>query len=792
MSIKNLFKKIFFFMAILSQSVFSTETVKLTDEASIDKVIKAMTLEEKARLVCGMGMNASKKVPGTAGNTFAIPRLGIPELVVSDGPAGLRIGGITGGEITYATAFPIPAAMASTWDVDLLKEVGIAMGVESKAFGVDILLGPAFNIKRDPLNGRNFEYLTEDPYLNGRLAAALVNGIQSQNVGVSLKHYAVNNQETNRMSVNEILSERALREIYLSSFEYVVKNTNPWTVMSSYPKINGVHGAQNKYLLTDILKNEWGFDGFVMSDWFAVKNAIEAVNAGNDLIMPGGPKWGGQGDTSDDVLAGLKNGTIKEADIDKNIKNILKIVLKSNSFKGVEPTKPDLKANEEIVRKAAAEGMVLLKNDNKVLPLKTSTKIALFGKNASNYVTGGGGSSEVNAPYRVQLIEGLTNAGFKVTDNESGNKLVEGIGMDVIDKIQKSTDIAFVTIGRSSTEGTDNYTMETTKEEVELIKNVSDKYRKAGKKVIVLLNIGAPIETEDWKNYVDGILITWQPGQEAGNAVADIISGKINPSGKLTETFPVRYKDVPTYGNFPGGKETVYYGEGIYVGYRYYDTKDIKVQYPFGYGLSYTEFKYSNLKTDSDILNVNSASKIKVSVDVTNTGKVKGKETVQLYVKQNINSIDRPDKELKGFGKVELNPGETKTVVMEIEKRDLAFYNESSKEWETEPGKYTIKVGASSKDIKLEKIIKVIGDEDKYFVSLKSSWRAMQENKNICKIVAKYIGYDAVIEAIWFGEPTFEEFLKSKFEKDSSLKGDENKQKELIDKIIKEINGLYI
>ena len=782
----------FVLMLLFCQMTFSVETiVKLTDEASIDKVIKEMTLEEKAKLVCGMGMNASKKVHGTAGNTYAIPRLGIPELVVSDGPAGLRIGGITGGEKTYATAFPIPAAMASTWDLDLIKKVGIAMGTESKAFGVDILLGPAFNIKRDPLNGRNFEYYTEDPYLNGRIATAMVNGIQSQGVGVSLKHYAVNNQETNRMSINEIVSERALREIYLSAFEYTVKNSNPWTVMSSYPKINGVHGAQNKYLLTDILKNEWGFNGFVMSDWFAVKDAVAAVNAGNDLIMPGGPKWGGQGDTSDDVLTGLKNGTIKETDIDKNIKNILKIVLKSSSFKGDLPTnKPDLKANVEIVRKTAAEGMVLLKND-KTLPIQTDLKIALFGKNASNYVTGGGGSSEVNAAYRVQLTEGLRNASYKVIDSKDERKFVEGMDSKDVDYAVKESDVAIISIGRNSTEGNDNYTMETTEEETALIKLVADKYHKASKKVIVLLNIGAPIETEDWKDYVDAILVTWQPGQEAGNAVADVLSGKVNPSGKLTETFPIRYKDVPSYGNFPGSKETVYYGEGIYVGYRYYDTKEIKTQYPFGYWLSYTTFKYSNLKLSANTLNTEKNDKIKISVDITNTGKVKGKEVAQLYITQNISSIDRSEKELKGFGKIELNPNETKTVTMEIDKRDLSYYDEIKKEWIAEPGKYTIKVGASSKDIKLESELKVTGNLDKYLVTKNSSWRVLQENKNICKIVAKYVGYDAVIEAVWFGDMSFEDFLKGKFEKNLDLKGKVDKQKELTEKIIKEINELY-
>lgn len=782
--------KFFVLMILLCHLSFSAEITKLTDEASIDKVIKLMTLEEKAKLVCGMGMT-SRKVPGAVGSTYEIPRLGIPELVVSDGPAGLRIGGLTGGEITYATAFPIPAAIASTWNLDLIEKVGKAMGAEAKSFGVDILLGPAFNIKRDPLNGRNFEYYTEDPYLNGRIAAAMVNGIQSEGVGVSLKHFAVNNQETNRMTINEILSERALREIYLQSFEYVVKNSNPWTVMSSYPKINGFHGAQNKYLLTDILKNEWGFNGFVMSDWFAVKYPIAAVNAGNDLIMPGGPKWGTSGDTSDDVLTGLKNGSIKEEDIDKNIKNILRIVLKSLSFKGNVPSnKPNLNANIEIVRKTASEGMVLLKNQG-TLPIQNSMKIALFGKSSYNYVTGGGGSSEVNAAYRVQLQEGLTNASFKVISSKDNRKFVEGMNEKDIDYALSQSDIGIISIGRNSTEGTDNYTMETTDEEKALIKLVANKYHKAGKKIIVLLNIGAPIETEDWKDYADAILVTWQPGQEAGNAIADVLTGKINPSGKLTESFPVRYKDVPSYGNFPGSKDTVYYGEGIYVGYRYYDTKNINPQYPFGYGLSYTTFKYSNLNVENENFDIVNKNKIKVTVDVTNTGKLKGQEIVQLYIKSTNSSIDRPEKELKGFSKVELNPNETKSITMELDKRDFSYYDETLKDWVVEPGKYNIKVGSSSRDIKLESTLKVTGNLDKYLVKENSSWKVMQENKNICKIVAKYVGYDAVIKAIWFGDLSFSDFMKNNLEKDPELSGKIDKQNEIIKKAINEINALY-
>jgi len=698
-----------------------------------------MTLEEKAKLVCGMGMT-SKKVPGAVGSTYEIPRLGIPEIVVSDGPAGLRLGGtFSGVKAVYATAFPIPAAMASTWDLDLLNKVGVAMGAESKAFGVDVLLGPAFNIKRDPLNGRNFEYLTEDPYLNGRLAAAIVKGIQSEGVGVSIKHFAVNNQETNRMSINEVVSERALREIYLSAFEYVVKNSDPWTVMSSYPKINGVHGAQNKYLLTDILKNEWKFNGLVMSDWFAVKDPVAAVNAGNDLIMPGGPKWGGQGDTSDDVLAGLKNGTIKEADIDKNIKNILKIVLKTLSFKGELPTnKPDLKANVEIVRKTAAEGMVLLKNESSFLPIPKKARIALFGVTAYKSIAGGTGSSNVNKPHIIDISTGLEKAGYTLNDRFKGiyTKYME-FQNDILDKHpesadweklsyyrtvipemdlskaesiieceSKKSDIALIVIGRGSGEESDRRLegdFYLTPEEKLMIEKVSAQFHSLGKKVAVILNVCGVMEMNSWKDQTDAILLAWFPGQECETAIADVISGKVNPSGKLPMTFPVDYYDIPSSRNFPmvghtnDGKNFNYtnYEEGIWIGYRYFNTVNQPVAYPFGYGLSYTVFSFREPRLERK------KDKWIASIRVANIGEVSGKEVVQLYVSAPQNSIQKPSYELKAFGKTrDLKPGESEIVKLQFTDYDIASFDEDDSRWFTSKGTYMLSFGSSSRDFK--------------------------------------------------------------------------------------------
>ncbi|MDQ1003461.1 beta-glucosidase [Neobacillus niacini] len=705
---------------------------KLVNEASIEKVIKSMTLDEKASLVIGAGYPGPN---GVAGATNAILRLGIPSIILSDGPAGVRIGGLfAGAPPRYATAFPIPSLLAATWDVDKMAKVARAMGKESREYGVDILLAPGVNIHRDPLGGRNFEYYSEDPFLAGVMAASFINGVQSTGVGTSLKHFAANNQETNRTTINAIVPERALREIYLPAFEMAVKQAKPWTVMSAYNSVNGAFATQNKYLLTDILRGEWGFNGFVMSDWWAVKNPFGALAAGNDLIMPGvykGPMpmpelikavyTKASAPTPDLIKAAVENGTLSESVLDTRIRNILRIVLKTPTFKGeyenvnynkTSLTKRTADEGKRIDREAAAEGMVLLKNKDHTLPFKGVHTIGVAGQNAvvdlkrnkQGIIIGGGGSSQVNVMPEdiVSLKQGLKNANYSIVDSKNGNKMVEGLGKADAAFLAQHTDIGLVSIGRASTEGADRPDMNMKPAEVQLIKDLSLAYHKEGKKLVVVLNIGAPIEVVSWRDYADAILLAWQPGQEGGNPIADVLSGKVNPSGKLPVTFPVKYSDVPSYGNFPGdlSKNTVRYAEGIFIGYRYYDTKGIQPAYAFGHGLSYTSFTYSNLKLSSRKLNLDRNEPLIVSVDVANTGNLPGKEVVQLYIHDKNSTFPRPYKELKGFKKIYLKPGQTKTVQFTIEKRALSAFDDRLKKWVAEEGLFQVLVGSSSGNIR--------------------------------------------------------------------------------------------
>lgn len=734
------------------------DEIKLTNEASIDSVLKEMTLEEKAKLVGGIGMGNATKIKGVAGGTFAIPRLGIPEVDVADGPVGLRIGGITGGDIRYTTAFPISTAMASSWDRNAMYEVGKLMGYEAKENNIDVLLGPAINIQRDPLGGRNFEYYTEDPYLNGELAVQFVNGVQSNGVGVSLKHYAANNTESMRMSVNQMISERSLREIYLPAFEKVVKQSDPWTVMSAYPSINGEFASQNKYLLRDILREEWGYKGIVMSDWFAIKSSVEGLRGGTDLSMPY--------INSDQVVKAVNDGTLDIDILDNSVKNILKFIIKTQTFKNMNNNKKESiidtykEKNTDFLRKFTAETMVLVKNNDETLPISKDKSIGIYGNNAYNFIKGGGGSSEVHNEHTVQLLEGLKNTGYSVVENNSLQ--IEGISMENILKIAKNTEMAIVSIGKFSSEGTDKYTMDISDQERELIKNVSDSYHSQNKKLIVLLNIGAPIEIASWEKYADAILITWQPGQEAGNAVADILSGNVNPSAKLTETFPVKYKDAPTYGNgFPQSNSYVY-GEGIFVGYRYYDSKEIKPMYEFGYGLSYTKFEYSNLKVNTELIDANKDINVIVSVDIKNVGKKVGKEIAQLYVNDKKSLLVRPEQELKGFEKVELKPGEQKTVKFTLDKSAFSYYNDNEKKWVMEPGEFEIRVGGSSRDIRIKHNIVAING---YKVGDLTKWENIRSSFEASKIVEKYIGSKAMDDFYWspLGPMNFGDVLKVNF-----------------------------
>ena len=721
---------------------------------SIKEVIAAMTLEEKARLVVGNGFRmqgttpqeptigqTQDKVPGAAGTTFAIPRLGIPSIVVADGPAGLRIQPFRNGDSSktyYATAFPVATLLASTWDTALVKKVGVAFGGEVHEYGVDILLAPALNIHRNPLGGRNFEYYSEDPVVSGKMTSAIVNGVESNGVGTSIKHFAANNQEKNRNSINTIVSERALREIYLKGFEMAVKGSQPWTVMSSYNKINGTYTSEEHDLLTTVLRDEWGFKGFVMTDWFGGKDPVEQMKAGNDLLMPGTPQlW-------QRIINAVNHDSLAVKVLDENIERILNVILLSPTFKNYKYSdKPDLTKDAAVSRAAAEEGMVLLKNDKNTLPLKTIKKIAVFGNTSYDIIAGGTGSGDVNKAYTVSLLQGLANAGYDV-DADLKNVYLDYLNTqkklrpkksfmeefrnptppiseflvdnDLINRKAAEMDIAVFTLGRNAGEGRDrkienDFNLSDT--EKVLIKNIAEAFHAKNKKLVIVLNIGGVIETASWRDNADAILLAWQPGLEAGNAIANILSGKIDPSGKLATTFPLRYDDVPSAKNFPGkefpGSATssnfgfrqvpaeVVYEEGIYVGYRYYNTFNVKPAYEFGYGLSYTNFDYSHLKLSSALFN----KTITATVTVKNIGKVAGKEAVQLYITAPAKKLDKPSEELKEFAKTKLlQPGESQTITFTISPEDLSSFDTNSESWVAEAGTYTVKIGASSKNIK--------------------------------------------------------------------------------------------
>ena len=735
-------------------------------KSSLKQVIAAMTLEEKSKLVVGMGFkmpgmppppkdkkpapidiggftlppsdpdayNIPEKVPGAAGRTHAIPRLGIPSITVSDGPAGLRIDPKRPNDPNtyYATAFPVATLLASTWDTAMVKKVGDAFGNEIREYGVDVILGPALNIHRNPLGGRNFEYYSEDPLIAGSMTAAIVQGIQSNGVGTSIKHYAANNQETNRNSINTIVSERTMREIYLKGFSIAVKKSQPWTVMSSYNRLNGTYTSERNDLLTTILKNEWGLKGFVMTDWFGGKDAVAQMNAGNDLLMPGNPNQ------SEAIVDAVNKGTLSIKQLDANVERILKVILKSPTFLGTKYSdKPDLAGHAAVARLAASEGMVLLKNDGQSLPIANSKKVALFGNTSYNLIAGGTGSGDVNKAYTVSLLQGLQNAGYALQTSLVNNytdyiakakakqpKQVNFFAppppiaeMDIISNISNvadTADIAIVTIGRNAGEGADrkleaDYYLSNA--EKGIISSVSNTFHAKGKKVIVVLNIGGVIETASWKDQVDGILLAWQPGLEGGNAIADIISGKVNPSGKLATTFAVNYKDEPTAKNFPGkefplpagekpnmmmGKPSeVTYSEGIYVGYRYYDSFKVNPSYEFGYGLSYTTFNISDVSLSSKDFK----GSITVKATVKNTGSLAGKQVVQLYLSAPTQVIDKPVQELKGFVKTGIiNPGESQTVTFTLTAADLASFQTDKSAWIADAGEYKVKVGTSSRN----------------------------------------------------------------------------------------------
>lgn len=717
-------------------------------------VIAKMSLEDKAHFVIGTGMKGfsgnsavigatQSIVPGAAGTTYPLDSLGVPAIVLADGPAGLRIDPHREGDSAtyYCTHFPIGTLLASTWNQTLVEQVGKAMGEEVKAYGADVYLAPALNIHRNPLCGRNFEYYSEDPVVAGKTAAAYVRGVQSNGVGTSIKHFSVNNQETNRMNTDARVSQRALREIYLKGFEIAVKEGKPWTVMTSYNYINGVYASQNKPLLQTVLRDEWGFDGTVMTDWFGGSDGARQIEAGNDMLQPG------RDEQFQSIVKGVKDGTLKEEALDTCVSRVLKLIERTPRYNGYQcDNHPDLKAHAAVTRQSATEGMVLLTN-NGTLPLAGSVhNVALYGCTSYDFIAGGTGSGNVNHAYVVSLVDGLKNAGYKIDASladvyakhiaaekkrvahaNDGNPFAKYLPLPLPEEMTFSdsqlseqvakADIAVLTIGRLSGEFQDRKTSDfnLSTAEQQLVEQVCAAYHAAGKKVVVLLNIGGVIETASWKQKPDAILCAWQGGQEGGNSVVDVLRGKVSPSGKLAMTWPVNYKDHASTKNFPIDMEPDYnltdhgtlkaerkdydytnYEEDIYVGYRYFDSFGVPVSFPFGYGLSYTTFAYSDAKIASK------GDGYDVSVKVTNTGKANGKEIVQLYFSDpRSQQLNKPVKELKAFTKTaELKPGESETVTMHVKAADLASFDEAASAWRVDGGRCQFLVAASSQDVK--------------------------------------------------------------------------------------------
>ena len=755
-------KTMFFALGMAALVMGCTGADKVTKNTlNQEEVMAKLSLEDKAHFVIGVGMagfsgddaviGATKSlVPGAAGTTYPLDSLGIPAVVLADGPAGLRIDATREGDSAtyYCTHFPIGTLLASTWNTQLVEEVGQAIGEEVKEYGADVLLAPALNIMRNPLCGRNFEYYSEDPVVAGKTASAYITGVQKNDVGTSIKHFAANNQETNRMNTDAHISQRALREIYLKGFEIAIKESKPWTVMTSYNYINGIYTSESKDLVQTILRDEWGYEGTVMTDWFGGKDGAKQMWAGNDMLQPG------KKEQFDSIVAGVKSGKLDEADLDRNVKRILNLVEKSPRFQGYQySNKPDLEAHAAVTRQSAAEGMVLMKN-NETLPLKESVKnVALYGCTSYDFIAGGTGSGNVNHAYVVSLLDGLKNGGYTVSDElktayekyiadckEARKKEIEELAKkdkqaamlasfmpgtlpaekqftaEELAAQAEASDVALITIGRISGEFLDRKAADfnLNASEMKLIQQVCEVYHKAGKQVVVLLNIGGVIETASWKELPDAILCAWQAGQEGGNSVVDVLSGKQSPSGKFTMTWPIKFTDAYSSKNFPidedpkidmlnqgqkGTKKNVDYTdyeEDIYVGYRYFDSFGVPVSYPFGFGLSYTTFEYSDAKI------AEKGDAYEVTVTVKNTGKLEGKEVVELYISAPDNkAANKPAKELKAFAKTkQLKPGESETLTLTVKAADLASFDEAASAWVVAEGEYQFLVAASAQDIK--------------------------------------------------------------------------------------------
>lgn len=654
----------------------------------IKDLISRMTLEEKASLCSGQDFWHTKEVA----------RLGVPDFMVSDGPHGLRKQNLEAdhmgiNESIKAVCFPAGCALAASFDRTLLRNVGEVLGNECQAEDVGVILGPAVNIKRSPLCGRNFEYYSEDPYVATELAGAFIDGVQSKNVGVSIKHFVANNQETRRMTSSSEVDERTLREIYLAAFEGAIKNHKPWTVMCSYNKINGTYAAENKKFLTDVLRNEWGFDGFVVSDWGAVNDRVADLKAGMELQMPAV-----DGTTDKEIVAAVREGRVEEAVVDQAVERMLTILYRYKENRE-ETAVFDLEADHRKAYEVAKETIVLLKNEG-VLPLKETAKVAFIGKYAKDPRYQGGGSSHINS-FRVtsalECVEGKETVVYAQGYDDKEDVVDEALLNEAV-KTAKEAEVAVIFAGLPDafeSEGFDRNHMRMPQCQNHLIEEVA----KVQENVVVVLHNGSPIEMP-WISKVKGVVEAYLGGQAIGAAVCDILYGKANPCGKLAETFPIKLEDNPSYLYYIGEKDRVEYREGVFVGYRYYDTKNQEVLFPFGHGLSYTTYSYGNLQLDKQ--SMKDTEELKVSVDITNTGAMEGKEIVQLYVaKKEKGEIIRPAKELRGFEKVFLAPGETKTVSFTLSKRAFAYYNMHMQDWYVESGTYEILIGKSVEDIVL-------------------------------------------------------------------------------------------
>jgi len=719
---------------------------------NVEEILRSLTIEEKISLIVGAGV--SKRIPGAAGETRPVFRLGIPSIVLSDGPAALRIHPLRFGDRNtyYTTAFPNAIALASTWNVELVERVGRAIGEEARDYGIDVLLAPGLNIHRIPLGGRNFEYFSEDPLLSGEMAAAYVRGVQSVGVAATLKHFVANDQETNRFTIDVVVSERALREIYLRAFEIVIEKSKPKAVMAAYNKLNGKYCTQNPWLLTEVLRKEWGYGGLVMTDWGAGDNPVEQVKAGVDLIMPGDENIVKQ------LIEAYRRGELSEEVINSRASKVLELVLSSLTYSGHKPTyRTDLEGHARVAYEAAVEGAVLLKNLG-ALPIAQGSRVALFGRGSYITLRGGLGSGFSYARYTVSIYEGLKERGVVVDEELAGiyrrvlpigwiehyrkareRAMTEGsgvevgwllldfvdsalnyfqtfisedfLGEEVVEKAAEKNDVAVITISRISGEGFDRLPVKgdfyLRDDERNLISAVSKAFRRRGKKVVVILNVPSPIEIASWRDLVDAILVIWMPGQEAGRAVADLLTGRATPSGKLPTTWPRDLYENPAMKTWPGEpKENpvrVVYEEGIYVGYRYYDTFGVEPAHEFGYGLSYTKFEYRDLKVFRE------GDEVIVEFIIRNVGSYPGKEIAQVYVRAPRGRIDKPFQELKGFHKTKLlAPGEEERVAVKIPVRYLASFDGSK--WVVERGVYEIRVGSSSRDIRLTAYVNI--DED--------------------------------------------------------------------------------